>query len=128
MTKRPSLISRMTLPPPGYALVMWSHPNLEVKENVEGAGTGVFGTGRIEQEALLFSVIGRACETPSRWTVQIGTNEHLGLVDGESGQKWQYINHNCEPSAQLVVTCLGNSIYQVDIVAIRRMERGEEIC
>jgi SET domain-containing protein len=57
--------------------------------------------------------------TPHTYALQIGPDLYLGA----SGSFDDYINHSCNPNAGLVIRGL-----EVDLIAIRDIAPGEEIC
>lgn len=124
----PSIIdfSSIQIPTEGYACEIFNHPETEIL-NAAGIGSGLFATGEIEEDNVLFAFVGRPCHIKSRWTVQIGENQHIGVVDGQFGQKWQYMNHCCNPNVQLRATPLKDGIYRIEFVAFRRVYKEDEI-
>ena len=84
----------------------------------------VMAQADIEPNEVLLQVHGRVVDRPSRYSIQIGMHEHIDpplpdrLEDDMDRHPWRFLNHSCEPNAELHGRLL---------VAIRPILRFEEI-
>ncbi len=75
-------------------------------ERRDGCLTTVAAAGFAAGTEILF-VDGEVADRPDRYSVQIGTGEHvtagrIGESDGSSGRHpWRFLNHSCRPNALL---------------------------
>jgi hypothetical protein len=85
---------------------------------------GVVAVENIEEGEVILAVNGRPTNVPSRYSIQIGENEHIDLphdaetVRGPGLYPWQYLNHSCEANAMLVGR---------NFVALRTIRPAEEV-
>ncbi|MEO6595566.1 MAG: SET domain-containing protein-lysine N-methyltransferase [Planctomycetota bacterium] len=74
--------------------------------------------------ANLLFVNGRITAEPSRYSVQVGANEHVdppvpaNLEDDMDRHVWRFLNHSCAPNAML---------RERTLIALRDIARGEEV-
>ncbi len=67
----------------------------------------VIAIADIAAREVILSIEGRSVDVPSRYTVQIGKDEHIELPEVVTVEEqkdryfWMYLNHCCEPSAYL---------------------------
>lgn len=61
------------------------------------AGVGVFLKQQALKNQALISLQGPVVSVPSRWTVQIGLQEHVDI----EGSIPSYLNHSCEPTSYI---------------------------
>lgn len=78
----------------------------------------------IEVGEVVFHMEGRIADRPSRYTVQVGAEEHLDPWEAHDltwvldHRPYAFMNHSCAPNARIV---------DRDVVAHRRIERGDEV-
>lgn len=89
---------------------------VEVKE-IGKNFKGLFATQRINKNQLILVLDGDGFDEPSRTSIQV---REMHVEDVKGG----FMNHHCEPSAEIVVVELINEGL---VVAKRRIEEGEEI-
>lgn len=78
---------------------------------------GLFATQQINKNQLILVLNGAGFDEPSRTSIQI---RELHVEDEFGG----FMNHHCDPSAEIVVVELINEGL---VVARRKIEEGEEI-
>jgi hypothetical protein len=80
----------------------------------------VVATADIAAGQPLLLVDGPLVPAPDRYTVQVGTNEHVDGGPDANGELpvWRFLNHSCEPNTRLVFRTL---------VAKQPIRPGEEI-
>jgi hypothetical protein len=72
----------------------------------------------------VFYMEGEPVRRPTRYTVQIGENQHLEMVPGSTAEEifdhyfWRFMNHSCEPNT---------SIRGREVVALREITPGEGV-
>jgi len=72
----------------------------------------------------LFWMEGDPSPTPTRYTVQIGENQHLEMASGMTLEGildryfWRFMNHSCEPNT---------FILERDVIALRRIAPWEAV-
>jgi hypothetical protein len=85
----------------------------------------VFATEQILRDGVVFYLKGTVLTSPTRYTIQIGSDRHLTCpairkTNDDLGYCWQYLNHSCEPNGYL------NPV-DLSFRALRDIEPGEEI-
>ncbi len=91
---------------------------------VEPAQRRVVATAAFSAGATVMRFEGRASDTPTRYSVQIGPAEHLDpfdLLDEQARlqwRSWMFLNHSCEPNA---------AVRDRSLVALRDIADGEGI-
>ncbi len=66
----------------------------------------------------VFRLEGSIVDTPSKYTLQIGRDEHLAPPEDSTIPPWRFVNHDCAPNVW---------IRDRQMVALRPIEEGEEI-
>jgi len=85
---------------------------------------GVVAIEAIPTGEVVLVVDGITTTRPSRYSIQVGENEHVDLpADVDPARSavdhpWQFLNHSCAPNARLVART---------VIAARPIEAGEEI-
>ncbi len=86
---------------------------------------GVFARENIRQDSVIFRLRGTITTTPSKYTIQLGSNRHLNFptirkTNDGLDYCWQYLNHHCEPNGYIDTA-------ELTFRAFRNIKRGEEI-
>ena len=58
----------------------------------------------LKKEEVILTFKGEITSTPSKYSIQIGQNEHLDIPDGEIGNPdyyWIFLNHSCAPNTYI---------------------------
>ncbi len=98
-------------------------PVIEVRDT---AGfKGVYAKQAIKQGSIIVHLKGNITRRPSKYTIQVGSNQHLNLPaitrpDDDVDYSWQYLNHCCEPNSYL-------NTAERTFRALRDITPGEEI-
>lgn len=87
------------------------HP-FELKNGIHGLG--VFIKTDIKKNTVLFKLSGKMVQSPTRTSVQIGTNKHI------EDEIASHINHSCTPTAKVDQATL-------TFVSLRDLHKGDEI-
>lgn len=84
----------------------------------------LMATKNFEAGAHILRLVGEIVETPSRFSVQIGPDQHMEVPEEAQVEqpldryRWRFLNHSCEPNAEFV---------GLDLVAIRQIKASEQI-
>lgn len=86
---------------------------------------GVFAAAEIPAHSLIINLKGAISTEVSRYSVQVGENEHLNLPDGmvtviDPGYFWKYLNHSCAPNGYI-------NTAERTFRALRQIRTGEEV-
>ena len=84
---------------------------------------GVYAKRAIKQDSVIFHLRGSISSSPSKYTIQLGSNRHLNLpADRKPNDDycWQYLNHQCEPNGYINTSAR-------TLRALRDIAAGEEI-
>ena len=97
--------------------------HIEVKNN--GGFKGVFATGDISKDSVIFFLKGTFSTRPTKYTIQVGGNRHLNFPtirkrNEDLSYCWQYLNHSCGPNGYINTS-------ELTFRALRDIKRGEEI-
>ena len=98
-------------------------PVIEVRNN---AGfKGVYAKQAIKQESVIFHLKGNISARPSKYTIQLGSNQHLNFPairrpKDDLDYCWQYLNHCCDPNGYM-------NTAERTFRAFRDIAPGEEI-
>ena len=98
-------------------------PVIEVRNN--NGFKGIFAKEAISQDSIIFRLKGSISKTPTKYTIQLGNNEHLSFPairkpKDDIDYCWQYLNHCCEPNGYMNTT-------ERTFRALRHIAAGEEI-
>jgi len=98
-------------------------PAIEVRDN--GGFKGVYAKQAIKQDSVIFNLKGTISTRPSKYTIQLGSNQHLNFPairrpNDDVDYCWQYLNHCCEPNGYM-------NIKERTFRALRDIAPGEEI-
>lgn len=90
-----------------------------------GGFKGVYALQPISQHSVIFYLRGNISARPSKYTIQLGSNEHLTFpvkrkTNDALDYCWQYLNHRCEPNGYINTT-------ERSFRALRDIAPGEEI-
>ncbi|HSS22363.1 MAG TPA: SET domain-containing protein-lysine N-methyltransferase [Pyrinomonadaceae bacterium] len=96
---------------------------IEVRDN--NGVKGVFATGPIKEDSIIFRLRGTITTKPSKYTIQLGWHRHLNFpalrkANDDTDYCWQFLNHSCEPNGYIDVAGL-------TFRALRDIAPGEEI-
>ena len=95
---------------------------VEIKE-IENRFNGLFASRDIDVGKIILVLKGNYFNEPTRTSIQIGSR-HLEHFEGG------YINHHCEPSAEIVVNSrehAGQGTIEPLVLAKRDIMKGEEV-
>jgi hypothetical protein len=98
-------------------------PVIEVRNN--DGFKGIFAKEAISQDSIIFRLKGSISKAPTKYTIQLGNNQHLSFPairkpQDELDYCWQYLNHCCEPNGYMNTT-------ERTFRALRDIAAGEEI-
>jgi hypothetical protein len=98
-------------------------PAIEVRD--KAGFKGVYTKKAIKQDSVIFQLKGNISARPSKYTIQLGSNEHLNFPairrpNDDLNYCWQYLNHCCEPNGYMNTT-------ERTFRALRDIAPGEEI-
>ena len=98
-------------------------PAIEVRDN--GGFKGVYAKLAIKQDSVIFNLRGTISTRPSKYTIQLGSNQHLNFPairrpNDDLDYCWQYLNHCCEPNGYMNTT-------ERTFRALRDIAPGKEI-
>ncbi len=93
------------------------HPRLKLGEGHDG--WALMAREPVAKDTPILHIEGEQVTTPSRYTVQIEDNVHLG---GHVMHLDDFTDHSCDPNCRLDVQ--GN---QVHLVSVRRIDAGEKL-
>ncbi len=90
----------------------------------EGA-FGLRSNTAISKGEEILHLVGETSEYPTKYTVQIATNSHIGSYfsqncEGDESNFWRFLNHSCNPNA-------GFQFPEKKLLALREIGNGEEI-
>lgn len=79
----------------------------EVRVAFRADQLAVYTTAAFAAGAEILTVTGRAADAPSRFSIQVGLDEHLepgdetGISPAATRFPWRFLNHSCAPTAML---------------------------
>jgi hypothetical protein len=79
---------------------------------------GVLATTHHDRGATILRLEGVVVPQPSRFTIQVGVDEHLAPDGGGDRPLWQFLNHSCHPNA---------AIQGRELIALRNIDALEEV-
>jgi hypothetical protein len=102
---------------------IFGRPAVEVRDN--GGFKGVYAKQPITQHSVIFYLRGNITRRPSKYTIQLGSNQHLNFPVIRKPQHdldycWQYLNHCCAPNGYI-------NTAERTFRALRDIASGEEI-
>lgn len=97
--------------------------SFEVRDN--DGFKGVFAREPIAEDSVIFCLKGALSTKPSRYSIQLGRNEHLDFpavreANDDLDYCWQYLNHSCGPNGYINASDL-------TFRALRDIVAGEQI-
>ena len=98
-------------------------PAIEVRD--QGGFKGVYAKQAIKQDSIIFHLKGNISSRPSKYTIQLGSNQHLNFPanrgrNDDVDYYWQYLNHCCDPNGYMKTR-------ERTFRALRDIAQGEEI-
>jgi hypothetical protein len=89
-------------------------------EVVRGAGfASLHALRSFAPGEVVFPLMGRPVEQPTRFTIQVGANKHIDPIS-EHASPWGYLNHGCDPNVAV-------DIPRRAVVARRPIAAGDEL-
>eukprot|EP01126_Amoeba_proteus_P033801 TRINITY_DN3335_c0_g1_i2.p1 TRINITY_DN3335_c0_g1~~TRINITY_DN3335_c0_g1_i2.p1 ORF type:complete len:178 (-),score=14.32 TRINITY_DN3335_c0_g1_i2:81-614(-) len=111
----------------GVAPMVYASQKVEKRE-AAGTGSGLFATDVIHPGELVFSFKGKPTITKSRWTIQVGLDQHLGVVsDTMAADLWQYANHACVPTTRIELRQEEDQEVSVEFRSTKTILQGDSI-
>src|SRR6185295_7550192 len=104
-------------------LAVVEEPTIEVRDR--SGFKGIYAKRAIRQDSVIFYLSGEITTRPSKYTIQLGSNQHLNFPadrkpDDDLNYCWQYLNHCCEPNGYM-------NTAERTFRARRNIRPGEEI-
>jgi hypothetical protein len=98
-------------------------PAVEVRES--DSYKGVFATQDICSGSVIFRLQGTISTRPSKYTIQIGDERHLGApaivtASNKLDYCWKYLNHSCAPNGFI-------NVNDLTFMALTGIAAGDEI-
>ncbi|MDP3724156.1 MAG: SET domain-containing protein-lysine N-methyltransferase [bacterium] len=87
---------------------------------------GVIATRRFQPHDVVFEVLGPIVEQRTKWSFQVGPNEHIDPFDGETPTFGYYLNHSCDPNVYVKVQS-SQGKKRLFIYARRSIAAGEDV-
>jgi len=99
---------------------------VEVKRAAKGAGLGLFAKEKIEEGDYIIDYVGEIlsnaeCEFhPGKYLFEV--DDHFTIDGSDRENVARYINHSCDPNAEVEI-----EKGEINIYAVKDIESGEEI-
>lgn len=87
---------------------------------------GVIATQVFKAHELIFKVRGPVTSTRTKYSFQIGPNEHIEPIENGVPGFGHYLNHSCHPNAYIQIVENTNDRY-ISVLARRRIKINEEV-
>eukprot|EP01126_Amoeba_proteus_P033805 TRINITY_DN3335_c0_g2_i2.p1 TRINITY_DN3335_c0_g2~~TRINITY_DN3335_c0_g2_i2.p1 ORF type:complete len:173 (-),score=21.71 TRINITY_DN3335_c0_g2_i2:352-870(-) len=98
------------------------------KRDAAGAGSGLFAIDTIHPGELIFSFKSQPTPTRSRWSIQVGFDQHVGIEHNtKANDLWQYLNHACVPTTRIEIFHEEDQEVRVDVRSVEKILQGESI-